>query len=114
MPLSIAGAYHSRLMEPARAQFAAFLADVEFRAPRFTVISNTTAQPVTEPAAIREALIKQVVSPVRWEECMREAINRGATELLELGMGGVLCGLARRTDKSWPSRALAEFTDLAL
>lgn len=114
MPLTVAGAYHSRLMEPARAGFAAFLATVEFRRPRLTVISNTTAQPVEEPAAIREALIKQVVSPVRWEECMREAVARGATEFLELGVGKILVNLVRRTEKSWASRSLAEFGDLAL
>jgi [acyl-carrier-protein] S-malonyltransferase len=114
MPLTVAGAYHSRLMEPARAGFAAFLAGIAFRAPQLTVISNTTAQPVTTPDAIREALVRQVVSPVRWEGCMREAVARGATEFLELGIGGVLTGLARRTEKTWACRSISEYSELGL
>ena len=112
IPLNVAGAYHSRLMEPARAAFAAFLAGIEFKAPRFTVLTNTTGRAVSEPAAIREALVKQVVSPVLWEACVREAAALGATQFVELGMGGVLAGLARRTDKTWPVKSYAEFSDL--
>ena len=112
IPLNVAGAYHSRLMEPARAQFESFLAGIEFSQPRFTVLTNTTGKAVTEPAAMREALVKQVVSPVLWEACVREASALGATQFLELGMGGVLAGLARRTDKAWPVKSCAEFSDL--
>jgi len=112
IPLNVAGAYHSRLMEPARAAFAAFLGGIEFKAPRFTVLTNTTGRAVSEPAAIREALVKQVVSPVLWEACVREAAALGATQFVELGMGGVLAGLARRTDKTWPVKSYAEFSDL--
>jgi [acyl-carrier-protein] S-malonyltransferase len=113
IPLNVAGAYHSRLMEPARAQFAAFLQDLTINTPRLTVLTNTTGQAVTDPAAIREALAKQVVSPVLWEDCMRSAVAAGATDFLELGMGGVLAGLAKRTDKAWNVKSLAEWADLA-
>lgn len=113
IPLNVAGAYHSRLMEPARAAFAEFLATVDVRPPERTVLTNTTGQPVRDPEAIRAALVRQIVSPVRWEACMREAVVLGATQLLELGPGGVLAGLARRTDKSWPTRSLTEYSDLA-
>lgn len=112
IPLNVAGAYHSRLMEPARAAFAAFLADIPFHAPQLTVFTNTTGQAVGEPAAIREALEKQVVSSVLWEDCMRSAVAAGATTFLELGPGGVLAGLAKRTDKAWVVKSLAEFADL--
>lgn len=112
IPLNVAGAYHSRLMEPARAGFAAFLSTVTFSAPKLTVLTNTTGKTVDEPAAIREALIKQVVSPVLWEACMREAVSTGVTDFIELGPGGVLGGLARRTERSWPVKSLAEFADL--
>ncbi len=64
--LKVAGAYHSRLMEPARAAFAAFLEKIPFAAPRFVVFTNTTGQAVSEPAAIKAALVKQIVSPVLW------------------------------------------------
>jgi len=112
MPLNVAGAYHSRLMEPARAAFAAFLETVPFAAPRFTIFSNTTGCPVGDAAAIKAALVRQVVSPVLWEDCMRAAAAAGATEFWELGPGGVLAGLARRTEKSWNVKSFSEFSDL--
>lgn len=112
MPLKVAGAYHSRLMEPARQEFAAFLNTVAFAEPRFAVFSNTTGQPVRTVAEIRDALVKQVVSPVLWEDCMRNCAAAGATEFWECGPGGVLGGMARRTEKSWVVKSLAEFADL--
>jgi [acyl-carrier-protein] S-malonyltransferase len=112
IPLNVAGAYHSRLMEPARAAFAAFLEGVSFAAPKFTVFTNTTGQTVSEPAALKNALVKQVVSSVLWEDCMRNAVAAGATEFWELGPGGVLAGLARRTDKTWAVKTFSEFVDV--
>jgi [acyl-carrier-protein] S-malonyltransferase len=115
IPLNVAGAYHSRLMEPARASFAAYLQGVAFNTPAagITVFTNTTGQAVSAPDAIREALVKQVVSSVLWEDCMRSAVAAGATTFLELGPGGVLAGLAKRTDKAWVVKSIAEFSDLA-
>jgi [acyl-carrier-protein] S-malonyltransferase len=113
MPLNVAGAYHSRLMEPARAAFAAFLAPIAFAAPRFTIFTNTTGAAIADPIAIKAALVSQVVSSVRWEDCMRAAASAGATEFWELGPGGVLAGLARRTDKAWAVRSFAEFPDVS-
>lgn len=88
IPLKVAGAYHSRLMEPARAAFAGFLESVPFLAPRFTVFSNTTGQALSDPLAIKAALVKQVVSSVLWEECMKRGGGRG---------DGVLGTRARRS-----------------
>lgn len=117
IPLNVAGAYHSRLMEPARAAFAAFLDTVPFAAPKFTVFTNTTGQAISDPIAIKAALVKQVVSSVLWEDCMRSAVASAggpeAVSFLELGPGGVLAGLAKRTDKAWSVRSLSEFSDLA-
>ena len=107
MPLAVAGAYHTRLMEPARAAFADYLQNIPFAAPKFTVFTNTTGQPINDPDAIKAALVKQIVSPVLWEDCMRSAAAAGATEFWELGPGGVLAGLARRTDKSWIVRSFS-------
>lgn len=111
--LNVAGAYHSRLMEPARAGFAAFLAGITFNRPGLTVFTNTTGRAVAEPEEIRAALVKQIVSPVLWENCLRAAAAAGATEFWELGPGAVLAGLARRTDRSWLLRSFAEWTDFA-
>lgn len=110
--LNVAGAYHSRLMEPAREEFARYLAGVEFKAPRFTIFTNTTGQAVSEPALIREALVKQVVSSVLWEDCMRSAVAAGATEFWECGPGAVLAGLAKRTDRAWTVKSFAEYADI--
>ena len=114
MPLNVAGAYHSRLMEPARERFAAFLADIPFAAPQLTVFTNTTGAVISDPAAIKVALEKQVVSSVLWEDCTRAAVAAGATEFWELGPGGVLAGLARRTERSWTVRSFAEMGDLSV
>lgn len=113
IPLNVAGAYHSRLMQPACDAFAAYLASVTFAAPKFTIFTNTTGRTVQSPDDIRAALVKQVVSSVLWEDCMRNAAAAGATEFWELGPGGVLAGLARRTEKSWVVKSYAEFADLA-
>lgn len=110
--LNVAGAYHSRLMEPARAAFEAFLKTVPFAPPSMAVFSNTTGGAVKTPDEIRAALSRQIVSPVLWEDCMRAARAAGATEFWELGPGAVLAGLARRTDKTWRVKSIAEFADM--
>jgi [acyl-carrier-protein] S-malonyltransferase len=112
MPLKVAGAYHSRLMEPAREAFAAFLAPIRFAPAQFPVFANATACPSADPDAIKAALVRQIVSPVLWEDCMRAAAAAGVTEFWEFGPGGVLAGLARRTDKSWSVKSFSEFADL--
>jgi [acyl-carrier-protein] S-malonyltransferase len=113
MPLNVAGAYHSRLMEPARSAFAAFLEPIAFAAPKFKVFTNTTGQAISDPAAIKVALVKQVVSSVLWEDCMRALAASGVTEFWELGPGGVLSGLARRTEKTWNVKSFSEFADVS-
>ncbi|HEY3755994.1 MAG TPA: ACP S-malonyltransferase [Opitutaceae bacterium] len=110
--LNVAGAYHSRLMEPARAAFAAYLEPIVFAEPKFTIFSNTTGQAVPNAVAIKAALVRQVVSPVLWEDCMRAAAAAGATEFWELGPGGALAGMARRTDKAWNVKSFSEIADL--
>ena len=113
MPLNVAGAYHSRLMEPARAAFADFLGPISFVPPKFAVFTNTTGRAVADPAEIKAALVKQVVSPVLWEDCMRSVAIAGANAFWELGPGAVLAGLARRTDKTWNVKSFSEFADVA-
>lgn len=112
MPLDVAGAYHSRLMEPARDAFAIYLAGVEFKAPSLTVFTNTTGKEVSEPAVIREALVKQVVSSVLWEDCMVGAAEAGADMFYELGVGGVLKGQLKRTDKALASAVFESWANV--
>ena len=112
MMLNVAGAYHSRLMQPARDEFEKFLQGVVFNQPKLTVFTNTTGKEIGNPDDIRNALVKQVVSSVLWEDCMRSAVASGAGEFWELGPGGVLSGLARRTDKSWITKSASEYEEL--
>ncbi len=109
--LNVAGAYHSRLMEPARAGFETFLSSQKVDVPRLTVFSNTTGAPVTEPESIKAALVKQVVSPVLWEDCFNAAVATGATTFFECGPGAVLTGLAKRIDRDAKVTAIAEAED---
>ncbi|MDF9832838.1 [acyl-carrier-protein] S-malonyltransferase [Ereboglobus sp. PH5-5] len=112
MELNVAGAYHSRLMVPARDAFEKFLETIPFAAPQMTVFTNTTGKAVSEPADIRAALVKQVVSSVLWEDCLVSAQAAGATAFLELGPGGVLAGHVKRTNKEWPVTSKSEYADL--
>jgi len=100
LPLSVAGAYHSRLMASARAPLAAALAAVPVSAPRVPVISNVTAEPHGSPAEIRERLVQQVTAPVLWEPTIRRLIREGCTRFIELGPGTTLSGFLKRIDKS--------------
>ncbi len=114
VPLKVAGAYHSRLMASAARDFEAFLKNVPFNAPKFTVFTNVTGQAVKTPDEIKAMLVKQVVSPVRWEDCMRSAAALGIDQYFECGMGGVIAGLAKRTDKAWKVTSVAEYAELGL
>lgn len=112
IPLNVAGAYHSRLMEPARESFASYLEQIPFHPPRLTVFSNTTGKPVREASEIREALVRQVVSSVLWEDCQRNAAAEGVDLFIECGPGGVLAGLARRIDPAIKTVSVAEAEDI--
>ncbi|WP_309398116.1 ACP S-malonyltransferase [Cerasicoccus maritimus] len=112
IPLNVAGAYHSRLMQPAADAFAEFLAGKDFAAPIMPVFTNTTGQQISEPQAIKDALVQQVVSAVRWEDCFRGLMSLGMTEFYECGPGGTLAGLAKRIDRDATVKSLSEFADL--
>ena len=98
--LTVAGAYHSRLMDSAQAKLAAVLAETSVAMPRVPVLSNFQAAAVTSEAVIRDTLTKQVTGSVRWSESMQKLIQEGQTLFLELGPGGVLAGLMKRIDRS--------------
>ncbi len=94
--LPVSGAFHSPLMAPAARQLADLLQAVEFRAPRVPVLTNVAAVPVSDPQQLREQLIQQMTSPVRWTAIMQCLAGLGAESALEVGPGSVLRGLARR------------------
>ena len=99
IPLAVAGAFHTPIMQPAVERLTAALADVPLRKPRIPVVSNVDAQPHDDPAEIRDLLIHQVVSPVRWEDSMRWLLANGCDRFYEVGPGRVLRGLLKRIDR---------------
>ena len=96
IPLQVSGPFHSSLMRPAADRFAVELAHVDFYPARIPVVANVTAQPVTDPNRIRELLVEQIYSPVRWEESVRFMVAAGVKTFIESGPGKVLSGLVRR------------------
>jgi [acyl-carrier-protein] S-malonyltransferase len=100
LPLSVAGAYHSKLMAGAQPKLQSALADVPLRNPPVTVISNVTARPHGSVAEIQSLLVRQVTASVRWEESMRYLLAQGFTRFIELGPGKALSGFMKRIDKN--------------
>ena len=99
MMLNVAGAYHSRLMESAYKKLGAALLEVQMQVPKFPVISNVTGREVETLPKIRQTLQDQVTSTVRWVDCMERLVDLGCDLFIELGPGGVLAGLLKRTRK---------------
>ena len=97
--LNVAGAYHSRLMESAYEKLGAALLEVQMQVPQFPVISNVTGREVETLPEIRHTLQDQVTSTVRWVGCMERLVDLGCDLFIELGPGGVLAGLLKRTRK---------------
>jgi [acyl-carrier-protein] S-malonyltransferase len=97
--LNVAGAYHSRLMDSAYQKLESALIDVQMQLPNFAVISNVTGSEVQTLPEIRRTLRDQVTSTVRWVDCMERMLARGCDFFIELGPGGVLAGLLKRTSK---------------
>ncbi len=97
LPLKVGGAFHSPLMEPARAELAAAIAAADFAAPRCPIYQDVDALPHTDPEEIKANLVKQLTAPVRWSQIMARMVADGMTEAIEVGPGKVLQGLIGRT-----------------
>jgi [acyl-carrier-protein] S-malonyltransferase len=100
--LPVAGAFHSQLMEPAARGLESVLRETTFSEPVIPVISNVNAQPHGGPAAIRDALKRQVTQPVLWQRCVERMMAEGATHFVEIGPGRVLTGLMRKINRKMP------------
>lgn len=98
VPLAVSGAFHSPIMDPAGKAFADLLIGAEFDDARIPVIQNTEPTPTTIGSTIRDRLIGQMTSPVRWTETMLTMVADGPVTIIETGPGGVLAGLAKRVD----------------
>jgi len=106
-PLAVSGAFHSPLMRVAEAGLQAQLDAVNFADPAFAVVSNVSAQPVTDGAEARRLLVDQLTSTVRWTHSVRTMLQMGAERFLEVGAGKVLTGMLKRIDKAAEGRGVA-------
>jgi [acyl-carrier-protein] S-malonyltransferase len=97
--LTVSAPFHCALMQPAAEAMRAALAGTAIRAPKPALVANVEAQAVSDPEVIRALLVRQVTGAVRWRESVQWMAAQGVTELVELGAGKVLSGLAKRIDK---------------
>ena len=112
-PLNVAGAYHSRLMVSARDAFAEFIKDFDFKTPEIAVYTNVSGERVSDPQIIKDALVSQVVSSVRFEDCLRNmSTQNNLSDFYECGPGKVLAGFGKRIDKTLTIMPVSEFSDL--
>ena len=96
LKLKVGGAFHSPLMEPARAELADAIAHTDFHAPKCPVYQNVNAEPQTDPETIKKNLIAQLTAPVRWTQAVQNMIAAGADTFVEVGPGAVLQGLVKK------------------
>ena len=108
VPLAVAGAFHTPIMQPAVTRLAAALNNVSLKPPRIPVISNVDARPHNDPVEIRDLLMQQVVSPVRWEDSVRYLLAEGFDEFYEVGPGRVLRGLLKRINRKVSAKGVDE------
>ena len=100
LPLKVGGAFHSPLMQPAKAELQAAIEATEIHAPKCPVYQNVDGMPHTEPAEIKANLIAQLTSSVKWTQCVQHMIADGADDFTECGPGKALQGMISRIDKS--------------
>ena len=106
LPLPVSVPSHCSLMKPAAEKLAAALQNVALNAPQIRVINNVDVASYTDPAQIKDALVRQLYSPVRWTETVALLVREGIAESAECGPGKVLAGLAKRIDKAAVCAAL--------
>jgi [acyl-carrier-protein] S-malonyltransferase len=113
IPLQVSGPFHSSLMKPAAEKFADVLSKISIHDTETPVIANVTAKPVTAGEEIKEKLIEQLYSPVRWEETVRELMNSGVDTFIEIGPGKVLSGLVKKVNRRANVIAIGDMESMA-
>ncbi|MBY6036128.1 ACP S-malonyltransferase [Fictibacillus nanhaiensis] len=114
IPLQVSGPFHSSLMKPAADRFSEVLSEIEIHDALTPVIANVTAKPVTSGEQIKQQLIEQLYSPVRWEETVRELMDLGVDTFIEIGPGKVLCGLVKKVNRRANVMAVGDMDTLML
>jgi [acyl-carrier-protein] S-malonyltransferase len=97
--LSVGGAFHSPLMEPARQELEKAITETEFATPICPIYQNFTAEATTDPDQIRHNLIMQLTSPVKWTQTLQHMVADGVTDFVEIGPGKVLSGMVKKVDR---------------
>ena len=103
--LPVGGAFHSPLMEPARAELAQAIEATTFNTPACPIYQNVTASAITNPDEIKENLVAQLTAPVRWTQTMQQMIADGVSSFTEVGPGKVLQGLVKKVDRQMPTES---------
>ncbi|MCQ6265759.1 ACP S-malonyltransferase [Fictibacillus sp. WQ 8-8] len=99
IPLQVSGPFHSSLMEPAAEKMQDVLDSITIQDAEIPVLANVSAKPVTDAGEIKEKLVKQIYSPVRWEETINELMALGVDTFIEIGPGKVLSGLVKKVNR---------------
>ena len=110
--LNVSGAFHSELLKSASAGMESVLRGVPIERPRCIFVANVTGGALEDPEAIRRRLVEQMVSPVRWVECMKALVNRKSSLFLEVGPGNVLRGLLRKIDPETRTMSAGSMSDI--
>jgi [acyl-carrier-protein] S-malonyltransferase len=108
LPLPVSAPFHSSLMRPAGEKLKGFLEKVPFSIPGVSLVNNVDVKIEDDPDRIKDALVRQAFSPVRWVEVIRRMLDAGATHVVECGPGKVLAGLTKRIDPKVQSLSLAD------
>lgn len=108
MPLPVSAPFHSSLMQPAGESLKGYLEKVTVTAPQISMVNNVDVKVESDPAAIKNALVRQASSPVRWVETVERLVEQGATHIVECGPGKVLSGLTKRISPETANLALAD------
>ncbi|MDC8758448.1 ACP S-malonyltransferase [Janthinobacterium fluminis] len=112
MKLPVSAPFHSSLLKPASDRLQAYMADLHFAAPTIALINNVDVAVVSDPAGIKDALVRQAASPVRWVETMQKVAAEGITQVVECGPGKVLMGLTKRIDPALVGDAIVDQASL--
>ncbi len=108
VPLPVSAPFHSSLMKPAGEKLRGYLAKVAVAAPKLSLVNNVDVKTESSPEAIKDALVRQASSPVRWVETIRAMKARGVTHVVECGPGRVLAGMVKRIDKDLQTASLGD------
>lgn len=110
--LPVSAPFHSSLLRPASLRLQDYMAGLQFAAPSIPLINNVDVAIVTDPAAIRDALVRQAASPVRWVETIKKFASEGVTHVIECGPGKVLAGLTKRINSDLTGDAIVDQASL--